>query len=126
MPRDIDQIIGLLRRHVPGVQITQLQVTHPADDDGLWFVKVPGRKEEVQIESSSGDCPFTIESDFSSETHYGRSVYEVVGTVWKLFAEPGASPNGGPSMNAADSRACGGPPSVSLALSRLTNAYGPD
>src|SRR5437899_9457034 len=104
MPRDIDQIIELLRREVPDVDINQLQVSHPgADDDGLWFVRVPGRKEEVQIESSSGDCPFTIESDLSSETHYGRSVYEVVETVWKLFAEPGASPNGGPSARLSSS-----------------------
>jgi hypothetical protein len=89
MPRDIDQIIELLRREIPRVQITQLQVAHPGtDDDGLWFIKVPGRTEEVQIESSSGTCPFVIESDFSSERHHGRSVYEVVGTVMKLFAEP--------------------------------------
>ncbi len=89
MPRDIDQIIELLRRHIPGVQITQLRVTHPdADDEGLWFLKVPGRREEVQIESSSGNCPFIIESDLNTDRQYGRSVDEVVGTVWKLFAEP--------------------------------------
>ena len=86
MARDIDQIIELLRREVPGAEVTQLQVSHPgADDDGLWFIKVPGRTGEVQIESSSGTCPFVIESDFSSERHHGRSVYEVVGTVMKLF-----------------------------------------
>lgn len=114
MPRDIDQITELLRRHILAVQITQLQVTHPgADDDGLWFVKIPGRKGEVQLESSTGDCPFLIESNFSSDSDYGRSVYEVVGTVWKLFAEPGASPNDGPAMRPGSSGASGGPPSVS-------------
>ena len=102
MPGDIDQIIELLRREIPEAQVTQLQVTHPgADDDGLWFIKVPGRAEEVQIESSSGTCPFLIESDFSDERHYGRSVYEVVGTVIKLFAEPDAAPNGGPASSGA-------------------------
>lgn len=96
MARDIDQIIGLLQREIPGVAITQLQVTHPgADDDGLWFVRVPGRKGEVQIESSSGDCPFLIESELSGERHYGRSVHEVVGTIRKLFAEPAARGDGG-------------------------------
>jgi hypothetical protein len=114
MLRDIDQILELLRREIPGVEITQLQVSHPgADDDGLWFVRVPGRKEEVQIESSSGNCPFLIESDFSTDRHYGRSVYEVVGTVWKLFAEPGTAPNGGPATPVGNSGAAGGPPSVS-------------
>ncbi len=111
MPRDIDQITELLRRHIPGVQITQLQVTHPgADDDSIWFITVPGREGEVQIESSSGNCPFLIESNISSDTHYGRSAFEVVGTVWKLFAEPGASPNGGPATPLGSSGVTEGPP----------------
>ncbi len=94
MTRDIDQIIQLLRREIPGVEIEQLQVSHPgADDDGLWFIKIAGRTGEVQIESSSGTCPFVIESDLSSETLHGRSIYEVVGTVMKLFAEQGAARN---------------------------------
>jgi len=114
MPRDIDQIIGLLGREIPGVEITQSPVTHPgADDDGLWFVTVPGKRGAVQIESSSGDCPFLIESTLNNGTHYGRSVYEVVGTVWKLFAEPTASANGGPAMPPGTSSVAGGPPSLS-------------
>ncbi|MBI3807575.1 MAG: hypothetical protein HY281_08710 [Nitrospirae bacterium] len=50
MPRDIDQIIERLTTELPGVQVTQLQVTHPgADDDGLWFIGVPSRAGEVQM-----------------------------------------------------------------------------
>jgi len=94
MTRDIDQIIELLRKEISGVQITQLQVAHPGvDDDGLWFISVPGRTGEVQIESSLGTCPFFIESDFSHDTHHGRSIHEVVGTVMRLFAEPGSGGN---------------------------------
>ena len=94
MTRDIDQITQLLRREIPGVEIEQLQVSHPgADDDGLWFIKVPRQTGEVQIESSDGSCPFIIQSDFSSEMLHGRSIYEVVGTVMKLFAEQGAARN---------------------------------
>ena len=41
MARDIDQIIELLRREIPGVEITQLQVTHPgADDDAPRLLRV--------------------------------------------------------------------------------------
>jgi hypothetical protein len=41
---DIDHIIERLKAELPGVQITQLQVAHPgADDDGLWFIRMPGR-----------------------------------------------------------------------------------
>ena len=87
MPRDIDHIIERLKTEIPGVQVTQLQVAHPgADDDGLWFIRIPGRAEEVQIESSHGSCPFLIESDFSAERHHGHSVDEVVSTVRRLYA----------------------------------------
>jgi hypothetical protein len=87
MTRDIDQIIERLKAELPGVQVTQLQVSHPgADDDGLWFIKIPGRDGDVQIESSHGTCPFIIESDFSSETFHGHSVDEVVSTVRRLYA----------------------------------------
>ena len=85
--RDIDHIIERLKTEIPGVQVTQLQVTHPgADDDGLWFIRIPSRAEEVQIESSQGSCPFLIESDFSDERFHGHTVDEVVSTVRRLYA----------------------------------------
>ena len=86
MPRDIDHIIERLRAELPGVEITQLQVTHPADDDGVWFIRIPGRDGEVQIESSDGSCPFVIESDLSDDRFYGRSIDAVVKKVRGLYA----------------------------------------
>ena len=92
MPRDIDQITERLRSEIPGALVTQLQVTHSgADDGGVWFVKVPSRRAEVQLESPSGGCPFLIESDFSPQRHHGSTVDEVVETGRRLFAEPSAS-----------------------------------
>jgi hypothetical protein len=94
MARDIDQIIERLKAEIAGVQVTQLQVTHPeADDDGLWFIKIPGNAGEVQLESSHGCCPFLIESDFTRERFHEHSIDDVVSTVRRLFAEPGARPN---------------------------------
>jgi hypothetical protein len=88
MLRDIDLIIDQLKTEMPGVQITQLQVSHPGvDDDGLWFIVIPARNEEVQIESSQGSCPFVIESDFSDERFEGHSVAEVVAIVRRLYAQ---------------------------------------
>ena len=94
MPRDIDQIIEQLRLEISGIEITQLQVTHPgADDDGIWLVKVPGRTGQVQLESSFGACPFVIESDFSDDKHEGRTTEQVVSIVTKLLAEPAPAGN---------------------------------
>jgi len=89
--RDIDQIIELLVGRIPDIQISQLKVTHPADDDGLWFIKVPERTEEVQIESSSGNCPFVIESNFDNESYEGASVHEVAENVLALLSKISAS-----------------------------------
>lgn len=94
MPRDIDQIIERLKSAIAGVEIAQLKVAHPgADDDGIWFVRVPGIVGEVQIESSSGARPFDVESDFTSDRYRAQSVDEVVSTVVRLFAEPVAGGN---------------------------------
>jgi len=88
MSRDIDQIIERLTVDIPGVDIQRLHVTNPgADDDGLWFIQIPGREENVQIESSNGGCPFLIESDFSSGRLWGHSIEEVVSTVKRLYTQ---------------------------------------
>lgn len=87
MSRDIDHIIERLKAEMPGVQIRQLQVSHPgADDDGLWFVTMPGRSPEVQLESPRGSCPFLIESGFGPERFHGHSIDEVVQIVRRLYA----------------------------------------
>lgn len=85
MARDVDTIIEQLKGAVPGIQIKQLQVTHPADDDGIWFITVPGKSGEVQIESSSGICPFLIESSYNDATHKGATIEEVVTIVRSIL-----------------------------------------
>jgi len=49
------------------------------------FIKLPGRVEEVQIESPDGVCPFLIESDFSTERQDGHTVDEVVTKIRSLY-----------------------------------------
>ena len=62
--RGIDEVIDRLRASWPELRCEQLRVTHPgADDDGVWFFAHPTTREEVQVESSSGDPPFLVESD---------------------------------------------------------------
>jgi len=84
--RDIDRIIARLSAELPGIRIQQLEVLYPgADDDGLWFMRLPGRKGEVQVESSSGSCPFLIEADCTDERFTGHDVGETVRIVRDLF-----------------------------------------
>jgi len=66
MPRDIDQIIDQVTQRLPGVVVTQIKSTHSSDDDGLWRFSLPGVSPSIQVESSSGACPFLVESDEQS------------------------------------------------------------
>ena len=91
MCRDIDQVIERLKAELPGCQVSQLKVSHPgADDDGLWFVTIPALDGTVNVESSSGACPFLIESDFNTERHQSLSEDDAVATVKRLLLLPTA------------------------------------
>jgi hypothetical protein len=61
--RDIDQITAAVRERIPGVHVEQWIKISPTDDDGLWYFRRPDASGEIQLESTSGNCPFTVESD---------------------------------------------------------------
>ena len=63
MERDIDRIIQQVKEQLPEVDVVQLQKIHPADDDGIWWFRLPGIDKDIQIESSYGNCPFIVETD---------------------------------------------------------------
>jgi hypothetical protein len=78
--RDIDQIIRSIMNICPTVEARQLKVSHPgADDDGLWFFQQRDSEFEVQIESSTGMCPFLIETDESDARFTAKSIEETLG-----------------------------------------------
>ncbi len=61
--RDIDSIIAALQETFPTLAVTQWQYVFPADDDGIWWFDLPERKNAIQLESWSGMCPFSVDSD---------------------------------------------------------------
>jgi hypothetical protein len=85
--RDIDQVIAGLRRRHPDLRIEQLRVTHPADDDGIWFFKLPSTEIEVQLESSTGSCPFLVESSRSPERQHAATIVEAINMVSTVLAD---------------------------------------
>jgi hypothetical protein len=68
MNRDIDRIIALVRDRLPSVSVVQWHKTHPSDDDGIWFFRLPGVERDIQLESSFGTCPFLVEHDDMQST----------------------------------------------------------
>jgi hypothetical protein len=83
--RDIDSIIGRLHETHPAVSIEQLQVSNPGDDAGIWFFRLPGQPNEVQLESSTGMCPFLIENSESDVRMTAESVEEAVSSLKNIL-----------------------------------------
>lgn len=80
--RDIDAIIAQLRLTHSDIFAAQLTVSHPgADDNGLWFFSHPATDIEVQLESSTGTCPFLSESSGSSDRFTAISVDQAIAFV---------------------------------------------
>jgi hypothetical protein len=83
--RDIDQIIPAVIQQIPEVTVWQLQKKHPADDDGVWWFGLPAVSNDIQIESSSGMCPFKIETNEQS-SHQSRTAQTVTETIQMIVA----------------------------------------
>jgi hypothetical protein len=62
MHHDIETVIAEVQQLIPEIKVVQMHKTHKADDDGLWWFRLPGVNEDIQIESSSYDCPFIVEN----------------------------------------------------------------
>jgi hypothetical protein len=86
MTDDLRQIVEGVQAKLPDVRWEQLPVTHAADDDGLWFFTRAARgSREVQIQSSSGTCPFLIETDVDDKVRTGRTPDEVIRQIVALL-----------------------------------------
>ncbi len=60
--RDVDQVIQQVKLALPLVDVRQYCVRHPGvDDGGVWWFSQPEVDGEIQIESSTGVCPFSVE-----------------------------------------------------------------
>lgn len=79
MASDISEIERQIQSRYPEVKITRVKVSHPVDDDGLWFFEANGI--EIQMESSTGKCPFLVESDAHDRRRWVHSVDEAVCAV---------------------------------------------
>jgi hypothetical protein len=86
MTPHLRQIIDGVQSALPDVEWEQLPVKWPADDDGLWFFWRKGRRcDEVQIEWSSGTCPFLIETNRDAERRWGFTPAETIETIVALL-----------------------------------------
>lgn len=87
MAHDIDIIKERVHAMFPDVTIEQLRVTYPGvDDDGVWFFRCDGIKGEVQLESSTQDVPFLIETSTSPKRITAATIEEAVEALRVFFS----------------------------------------
>jgi hypothetical protein len=58
---DIDRVIDLVAADLPDLTVVQHHDAWPADDEGVWFFRLPDLMTDIQLESSTGMCPFIVE-----------------------------------------------------------------
>ena len=64
----VDEVFASLRRSFSDLRIERLTVTHPTDDDNVWFLTLHSKGIELQIDSMpDGAPPFLLESDTEQE-----------------------------------------------------------
>ena len=81
MNRDIDLVIAAVAGKYPGTTVEQLTVSHPADDDGIWYFRRAGFGLEVNVESSAGMLPFLVESNGTDQANHASTIEEAVQLV---------------------------------------------
>src|SRR5688572_6470656 len=84
LTRDIDQVIGRLKSIFPDVNVYQIEVQNPLDDDGIWYFWLgENTDDEIQVDSSNGNCPF----DASTFRVNGAVRVQTIDETVKLICE---------------------------------------
>jgi hypothetical protein len=80
---DIDRIVEGVREVIPDLLVMQHAYVWPADDDGIWWLKLPEITKSIQLENGYGCCPFLVETEEQSsyEARTGGSVEEAAAMV---------------------------------------------
>ena len=80
--RAIDKIIEAVKTQFPNVGVWQLEVKNPNDDNGIWYFWLgESSDDEIQVENSYGQCPFSLSTFRNNELRFGNTVDEVVNLV---------------------------------------------
>ena len=65
----VDEVFDQLRRRIPGLAVERLEVTHPADDDNVYFIGDEHGLDRVQLDTAPGGQPlFYIETGSQRQT----------------------------------------------------------
>jgi hypothetical protein len=74
---------------LPNLRVSQWQQVWPGDDDGLWWLSLP-ETHDIQIESTTGMCPFVIETEEQccANARTANTVSEAVSIIVEYLSSP--------------------------------------
>lgn len=85
----VDAVLASLHAARANLSIQRLRVSHPADDDNLWFIGVAGQPDDVQIDAHpGGQPPFLIEGNDDGQRLSTSDTDEAVATILSWLDSP--------------------------------------
>ena len=72
--------------------VEQRPGAYAAIDDAIWFINLPSAPLEVQLESSTGNCPFLVESNLSPERLHAATIGETINMVSTMLVSHNDAP----------------------------------
>jgi hypothetical protein len=65
---EVDAVFDALWTEFPEIKIERLTVTHPGDDNNVWYINGTVRDFEIQLDTApGGQPPFIVESNIERE-----------------------------------------------------------
>jgi hypothetical protein len=88
----VDEVFDQLRERVSGLTIERLQVTHPADDDNVYFIGDQHGPGRIQIDTSpAGEPSFLIENGGRHQTSDPAEAATIIHGWLKHSRPPGST-----------------------------------
>jgi hypothetical protein len=85
----IDAVFASLHATRADLSIERLQVIHPSDDNNLWYIRVAGQPDDVQIDAyPGGQPPFLIEGNGDRQQLSTSDTDEAATTILSWLDSP--------------------------------------
>jgi hypothetical protein len=99
----IDDVFDQLHELVPGLVIERLEVTHPGDDDNVYFIGDQHQHDLIQVDTyPTGHPPFLIENGGRHDTTDTAQAVAIIRN-WLEHSRSTAHPNPADDNNAKGS-----------------------
>jgi hypothetical protein len=85
----LDELLDQLRSRIPGLVVERLAVTHPADDDNVYFIGDEHQRDQIQLDTApDGQPSFCIENGGRHQTSQVREAASIIASYLQQSGPP--------------------------------------